>query len=190
MKSLEKILISEGLKKVDTGYYVVPRAGPAIEGICIEKAPSGFYIWMFILPSFDRFRFFHLTLGERVLFLPRKLEGADIEQFENFVQTTWRQRPSIQSVDDVAKIINKDQGGYASWVSYLIAVIKGNAADLANVERLLSSQVADHPSLFFADDFAELSVAGARDDLSAKRAIVQQWQDENAARFFDLPTVG
>ena len=193
----EVLKLAPELSVVDYYFYEEP-VDHILCGFVAERPPSGAYFWKYAFPLYDRFKFLHLTFGNRLPppdgYMTAGLANvkAVAAEFVRRIQPYRSEVASLAQLDRFAEYIETEIGlgndivrrGYA-----LTLILLGRADEAASELRTLNSiyeEYRDHP--VYGDRYTQPSRDAKKllSDLSVGIEVAQEtlegWEQETKRR--------
>lgn len=183
MLNIRKYL-KEHLNTRKSGNFYIKICTPEIiSGYCLDTPPGGMYLWRFVLPSFDRLDFLHLSLGERLFFLEN---GEKID--ESVIELIEKDCSALEKMHDPESIseylVEREiRGDYSDWVKFLCSIRAGSLNHAEDLFKDLKSRHSFPNILFLKESFILLEDAIASGGWISGRALLQQWSEKNVSQF-------
>ncbi|MFT4046602.1 MAG: hypothetical protein QM661_07875 [Solimonas sp.] len=153
-----------GFKKKD-GFYFGTCNDDVMAGYCIDAPPSCIYICRFVIPTYDDIDFMHMSLGGRILNLPRNDSNNESIDIAGFLRQDWSEFSKLSDRKHLIAYLDREgfQGVYALWTRYITHI---RNRDFKSAEQLENAEGVREKFLGMpavAKNLASLSQAKAKD---------------------------
>ncbi len=182
--AIAKILSGLGFKK-SAGYYLGTCNDDVIAGYALDAPPSAIYIWQLVLPAYDNIEFLHMTLGKRILTLPKDDDSIAPADVEEALRRDWAIFSKVTDCKSLIAYIGAEGkiGTYALWTRYLTHIRCGefDAAQHLQNDVQVVREFSEAQSI--SAKFADLSAERSRGGWEACSALLDEWQRKTRATY-------
>lgn len=185
-KQIEIILSGAMGFKKRGNFYIGVCNDSVVSGYSLDVTPDAIYIWRFVLPSYDNVEFLHMTLGKRIITLPKRGEvSGEKVDLSSFLRRDWSSFSEVDSCEDLIKYIDVEglESTYALWVKYLTHI---RCKDFEAAERLNAENDATTKFLelqVISKHFADLSEARKRGGMETYSTLLDEWKRKTTTTF-------
>lgn len=134
MSEIKRYAKKAGMR-VAGNFLVVTQTEDVVSGIAIDSAPSITYLWAFVLPTYDKLIYLHMTLGERIGTWEKR-ESCD-QKVSAALEIYSSKLENVRSANDLLSYVSCRglSSDYANWVKFLSYI---RIADFLSAERQMN----------------------------------------------------
>lgn len=166
-------------------FYIGMCNQEVISGYALDAPPGGVYISRFILPTYDRIDFLHMSLGGRIAQLSRNRAASDSNNLDLLLKNDWQEFSNVRDCRSLMAYLDREQivGDYCQWTRYLTYV---RVDDIESAHRLeLHWQSSpEHPRLQLVTQNMKVVLdVKERSGWTGVQELLTRWSEYTVTKF-------